>query len=114
MSLTQKSGGKCPYIDISWRYRGCNDHQPRSVLCNRNTDWRDAKVKPALDTAIQKMEALGAFICDPADLPSYKEWKTRMRLDQWEVIRHGLKEGLAGYLSGMQRTGVHTLRDIIE
>jgi hypothetical protein len=60
------------------------------------------------------MEALGAFICDPADLPSYKEWKTKMRVDQWEVIRHGLKEGLAGYLSGMQRTDVHTLRDIIE
>ncbi|KAJ9094936.1 hypothetical protein QFC21_005728 [Naganishia friedmannii] len=79
-----------------------------------NTDWRDAKVKPALDAAIRKMEALGASICDPADLPSYKQWKASMRTDQWEVVRHGLKEGLAEYLSGMQSTDVHSLRGIIE
>ncbi|KAJ9115471.1 hypothetical protein QFC22_005229 [Naganishia vaughanmartiniae] len=91
---------------------------PRTGIFNAdlwgNTDWRDAKVKPALDAAIRKMESLGASISDPANLPSCDEWKAIMRTDQWEVVRNGLKEGLEKYLAGMKSTDVHSLRDVIE
>ncbi|KAJ9092395.1 hypothetical protein QFC21_006897 [Naganishia friedmannii] len=98
------------------RFRGMRLGVPRHGVFDvpGNSDWRDATFKSAFDTAIRKMETLGATIYDPAEFPSYDVWKVRRATESWEIIRADLKEGLAEYLRGMQSTDVLSLRDIIE
>ncbi|KAJ9102882.1 hypothetical protein QFC19_004612 [Naganishia cerealis] len=72
------------------------------------------KVKPAFEAAIRKMESLGAILCDPVEIATFEEWKTRVKTDYFTVILTDFKEDLAKYLSGMKSTDVHNLQDIIE
>lgn len=71
-------------------------------------------MRSELETAIIKMQELGATICDPADIPSSKEWVGKGASYRTGVITHEYKDDLEKYLSTMKRTGVKNLREIIK
>lgn len=80
----------------------------------RNDPKREVRIRSELDAAILKMRNLGATICDPADLPSSKQWKERGMLDEITMTMHEFKEDMKEYLATMKQTDVANLRDIIE
>jgi hypothetical protein len=80
----------------------------------RDDELRSARVAPALDDAVRRMETLGATIFDPVNLPKIQEFKGKGCDDLWTAIKVTLKEDLTEYLGGLKSTEVHNLRDIIE
>jgi amidase len=71
-------------------------------------------MRSELDAAVQKMQELGAIICDPADIPSSEQWKTTSMSERRTIIAHEYKEDMKKYLATMKRTDVATMRDIIK
>jgi amidase len=64
-----------------------------------------------IETAIQHMQALGAVIIDPADIPMAKQMADSP--SEFTVLLHEFKADLNRYLSELSDSTVHTLADII-
>lgn len=71
-------------------------------------------MRSELDAAIQKMQELGAVMCDPADIPKSEQWKAAQMSNEMAIIACEFKEDMKKYLDTMKQTDVANLGDIIE
>lgn len=69
------------------------------------------EVCAATETALKKLERLGAILVDPADPPSIEEfWEDHSRDIIWKFE---FKEGIEQYLAALSESNVRSLEDII-
>ena len=69
------------------------------------------KTDEIAEAAIGEMRKLGAKIIDPADIPTAKEMSSSE--DEMTVLLYEFKADLDGYLAGLQKSKVRSLRDVI-
>ncbi|CDZ97832.1 Amidases [Phaffia rhodozyma] len=84
---------------------------PRKVFFNETLSGNPPEINEVLEAALLKMTDLGAFIQDPADLPSADELTTSR--NETIVLQTDFKVDLGTYLMGLNGTGPKTLEDVI-
>lgn len=84
---------------------------PRAVFYNETISGNPPAINEALNAAIKQMEALGATIVDPADVPSAEDLIASTA--ETTVLDTDIKVDLATYLAGLKNSQISTLEDLI-